>query len=139
MPSPSVSPLAPATPLSPSAPLSAAPIKVLPGQVIHLPQPSASPVAASVVHTNYAQSPLAAHHPWVTHTFAGLFLFSAITLIVLLAVQTTKQEGLSGTLGGRVESAYRPRLGFDQQLERLTTFFAISFVILGLIVSLSGI
>lgn len=91
------------------------------------------------MRTTYVQSPLAAHHPWVTHTFAGLFLFSAIALIVLLAIQTTKQEGLSGTLGGRVESAYRPRLGFDQQLERITTFIAVSFVILGLIVSLSGI
>ena len=44
------------------------------------------------------------------------FVTCAVSLIVLLAVQTTKQEGLSGTIGGRVESAYRTRLGVDPQL-----------------------
>ena len=58
---------------------------------------------------------------------------------ILLAFQTTKQEGLSGTIGGRVESAYRPRLGFDQQLARLTSWVAIAFVFFGFLVSLSGI
>lgn len=85
------------------------------------------------------KTPLAAKAPWLTHAFAGFFMMSAIGLIFLLAVQTTKQEGLSGTLGGRVESAYRPRLGFDQQLQRITTVVAVSFVLFGLLVSLSGI
>lgn len=127
------------SPASSASPIAgtAAPIKVLPGQIVHLPQPSATPIAQ--MQQPIYQSPLAAKYPWVTHTFAGLFLFSALALVFLLAIQTTKQEGLSGTLGGRVESAYRPRLGFDQQLQRLTTIVAISFVILGLIVSFSGI
>lgn len=85
------------------------------------------------------KTPLATKAPWLTHSFAAFFMMSAIALIVLLAVQTTKQEGLSGTLGGRVESAYRPRLGFDQQLQRITTVVAVSFVLFGLLVSLSGI
>jgi protein translocase SecG subunit len=85
------------------------------------------------------KTPLAQNYPWVTHTFAGLFVITAILLVVLLAIQTTKQEGLSGTIGGRVESAYRPRLGFDQQLGRLTSYVAIAFVVLATIVSLSGI
>jgi hypothetical protein len=46
---------------------------------------------------------------------------------------------LSGTIGGRVESTYRPRLGFDQQLARLTTFVAVGFGVMATIVSLSGI
>jgi protein translocase SecG subunit len=78
-----------------------------------------------------AKTPLAANFPWLTHTMAGLFVFLAVSLVILLAVQTTKQEGLSGTIGGRVESAYRPRLGFDQQLTRLTSWVAISFVLVG--------
>ena len=82
---------------------------------------------------------LQANAPWLTHLLGGLFLVSAVSLILLLAVQTTKQEGLSGTIGGRVESAYRPRLGFDQQLARLTSFVAISMVFFGLIVSITGI
>ncbi len=60
-------------------------------------------------------------------------------MIALLAVQTTKQEGLSGTIGGRVESAYRGRLGAEEQLKRLTGVVAVCFVIAGFILSITGI
>jgi protein translocase SecG subunit len=85
------------------------------------------------------KSPLALHAGWLTHSFAGIFIFSAILLIVLLAIQTTKQEGLSGTIGGRVESAYKGRVGMDKQLARFTTGVAITFVFFATLVSLSGI
>jgi preprotein translocase subunit SecG len=86
-----------------------------------------------------AQTPLQQHAPWLTHIFAGLFIISALALIVLLAVQTTKQEGLSGTIGGRVESNYRGRLGLEGQLARITGAVAIAFVVFATLVSLSGI
>ncbi len=85
------------------------------------------------------KTPLQLNAPWLTHTFAALFLILAIGLVLLLAVQTTKQEGLSGTIGGRVESAYRPRLGFDQQLQRLTSIVAIGMVFFAVILSITGI
>ncbi len=85
------------------------------------------------------QSPLAQHAPWLTHIFAAVFVIAALLMIFLLAVQTTKQEGLSGTIGGRVESAYRGRLGADQQVARFTQYAAITFVIFATILSLSGI
>jgi len=88
---------------------------------------------------NPSRSPLAKNFPWLTHTFAGIFIVSALLLIVLLAVQTTKQEGLSGSIGGRVESAYRGRLGGDAQIARWTTYVAITFVLFGTLLSLSGI
>lgn len=81
---------------------------------------------------------LATHAAWLTHTFAALFALSGVLLVVLLAIQTTKQEGLSGTLGGRVESATR-RLGLDQQIARVTQTVAVAFVLLATVVSLSGI
>ena len=64
---------------------------------------------------------------------------AALALVVLLAVQTTKQEGLSGTIGGRVESAYRGRPGMEEQLKRVTGFAAGTFVVAFLILSLTGI
>lgn len=85
------------------------------------------------------KTPLQQNAPWLTHGFAGLFLILAVGLIALLAVQTTKQEGLSGTIGGRVESAYRPRLGFDQQLQRLTSYVAIGMVFCAVVLSITGI
>lgn len=84
------------------------------------------------------KTPLAMHAPWLTHTFATIFIMSAIILIVLLAVQTTKQESLGGSMSGRAE-AYRPRLGVDGQLARATEIVAIFFVISATLVSLSGI
>jgi len=85
------------------------------------------------------KSGLAGSAPWLTHTFAALFLVCAVALVFLLAVQTTKQEGLSGTIGGRVESAYRPRLGFDQQLARLTSYVALTMVFFAVLLSITGI
>lgn len=79
------------------------------------------------------------HASWLTHGLAGLFVLSSIALIVLLAVQTTKQEGLSGTIGGRVESSYRGRLGADEQLKRITGVAAVAFVVVAFILSLTGI
>ncbi|HUN28377.1 MAG TPA: preprotein translocase subunit SecG [Alphaproteobacteria bacterium] len=84
------------------------------------------------------QTSLQAHAAWLTHGIAGIFVVAAISLIVLLAVQTTKQEGLSGTIGGRVESAYG-RVGAEEQLKRVTGFAAVVFVLTGFILSLTGI
>jgi preprotein translocase subunit SecG len=81
---------------------------------------------------------LASHAGWLTHTFAALFVIFGVLFIILLAIQTTKQEGLSGTLGGRVESSTR-RLGLDGQIARVTQTVAIGFVVLATVISLSGI
>lgn len=118
--------------VTPVAKASAAPIKLTPQQLQQMLQ--------NQVPLSYQpQSPLQQHAAWLTHTFAGLFVVAAIALIVLLAVQTTKQEGLSGTIGGRVDSSYRGRLGFDGQIARVTGAIAITFVVIATLVSLSGI
>jgi preprotein translocase subunit SecG len=82
---------------------------------------------------------IALHAPWLTHTVAGIFMVAAVGLVALLAVQTTKQEGLSGTIGGRVESAYRGRLGAEEQLKRLTGIVAVVFVVSAFVLALTGI
>jgi preprotein translocase subunit SecG len=88
---------------------------------------------APVVQTWFQQ-----HAGWLTHTLAAFFIIAALALIILLALQTTKQEGLSGTIGGRVESAYG-RPGAEEQLKRVTGVAAVAFVVLGTILSLTGI
>jgi len=85
------------------------------------------------------QTFVASHFPWLTHGVAGLFILSAVLLVFLLAIQTTKQEGLTGSIGGRVESAYRGRLGAEEQLKRWTGATAVLFVVSALILSLTGI
>ena len=49
-----------------------------------------------------------------------------------MSAQTTKTEGLSGSIGGRMESAYHGRLGLEQQLGRLTNTLAGAFVVLAI-------
>jgi protein translocase SecG subunit len=113
--------------------------------------PAAQPSAAATLNPAAAaqlqqfqfpsapKTPLAAHLPWLTHFFAVAFVIAAILLVILLAVQTTRQEGLTGTLGGRVESSYRGRLGMEGQIARFTAFIAIAYVVVATIISLSGI
>ena len=106
--------------------------------------PAAAPTAApiqltqNVVSSPHVQTWFQQYASWLTHGLAGLFVVAAVGLVTLLAIQTTKQEGLSGTLGGRVESAYS-RLGAEEQLKRITGIFAVGFVVIGTILSLTGI
>ena len=117
---------------APVAKATAAAIKLTPQQLQQMLQ---NQPALNYQH----QTPLQEHAAWLTHTLAGFFIVAAISLIGLLAVQTTKQEGLSGTIGGRVSSDYRGRLGFDGQIARVTGVVAITFVVIATLVSLSGI
>jgi len=110
-------------------------VKLTPQQIQQMQSQLQSQLALPYV----AQTPLQAHAPWLTHTFAGIFIAAALAFIALLAVQTTKQEGLSGTIGGRVDSTYRGRLGFEGQIARVTGYVAVTFVVVATIVSLSGI
>jgi preprotein translocase subunit SecG len=117
---------------TPAAKATAAAVKLTPEQLQQMLQ---NQPALTYQH----QSALQQHAPWLTHTLAGLFIVAAFALIGLLAVQTTKQEGLTGTIGGRVDSTYRGRLGFEGQIARVTSAIAITFVVIATLVSLSGI
>ncbi len=109
-------------------------------QVTTVPNPNASPLVinAPAAAPQIQQTWFQAHMGWATHSIAAIFIIAAVALVILLAVQTTKQEGLSGTIGGRVESAYA-RVGAEEQLKRVTGFTAVVFVITAFILSLTGI
>jgi preprotein translocase subunit SecG len=113
-----------------------APVKLTPAQLQQLQQQALQQQQQQ--RPVMPQTSLQAHAGWLTHGIAGIFIVAAIALVVLLAVQTTKQEGLSGTIGGRVESAYG-RMGAEEQLKRVTGFTAVVFVLTGFILSLTGI
>jgi preprotein translocase subunit SecG len=119
--------------------LAAATAKALPTHAAPPVAAPAIPVASPTPLSIMVQTPMALHAPWLTHGLAGIFMISAVGLVFLLAIQTTKQEGLSGSIGGRVESAYRGRMGADEQLKRITGIVAVVFVISAFILSLTGI
>ena len=99
------------------------------------PIPAAPPIVPQPAPTTW----FAQHVPWLTHGIAGIFIVAAIALIFLLAIQTTKQEGLTGSIGGRVESTYRGRLGAEELLKRWTGVAAVVFVASAFVLSLTGI
>lgn len=104
------------------------------------PQPAGSPLPIpQMPPVTQPQSWWQLHAPWLTHGIAGIFVLCAVLLVVLLAVQTTKQEGLSGSIGGRVESTYRGRVGAEEQLKRLTGWIAVGFCVTAFILTVTGI
>jgi preprotein translocase subunit SecG len=111
-------------------------------------KPAGSPLPASVQQQLQAaaqptpappQTFYALHAPWLTHGLAGLFVLAAVSLVFLLAIQTTKQEGLTGSIGGRVSSDFRGGVGMEEQLKRITGVAAVVFVVTAFILSLTGI
>ena len=108
-------------------------------QVTTVPNPNASPIVLNAPPAApMPQTWFQVHMGWATHTIAAIFILAAVALVILLAMQTTKQEGLSGTIGGRVESTYA-RVGAEEQLKRITGFTAVVFVVTAFILSLTGI
>jgi len=115
--------------------MAAAPVKV---PLSTVPTPGPMQVPQGITYSPQAQTWFQLHAGWLTHTLGAVFIIAALSLIALLAVQTTRQEGLSGTIGGRVESAYG-RPGTEEQLKRVTGIAAVAFVIVGTILSLTGL
>lgn len=99
---------------------------------VTLPSPIPIP-SASIAPITFHTMTFAEQHPLVVNAVQVLFLISTIGLIGLMSVQTTKTEGLSGSIGGRAESAYHGRLGFEQQLTRATAFAAVSWIVFAII------
>lgn len=94
-----------------------------------LPTPKPLP---SSIQFQFQPQTFGATHPAVMTIVQILFMVLAVALVALMSVQTTKTEGLSGSIGGRAESAYHGRIGLDQQLTRLTNVVAIGFVVLAI-------
>lgn len=75
------------------------------------------------------------HTIW--HTILLIIYFIVcLGLVATILMQTTKSEGLSGVIGGSTQSVFRGKKGFDERLQEITNYLAISFLVLSFIVSL---
>ncbi len=64
-----------------------------------------------------------------------LQIIAAVVLISLVAIQTTKREaGISGTIGGKVTTPFKLKPGYEEWLDKLTMWAAITFFVLSIIV-----
>lgn len=71
----------------------------------------------------------------VTSIFSVIQVFCALVLIAVVMSQTTKHEGMGGTIGGKAVSSFRGKGGFEEQLQKYTMYAAVAFFISSLFVA----
>jgi protein translocase SecG subunit len=67
--------------------------------------------------------------------FVVLQMVSAVALIAIVMSQATKSEGLTGTIGGKSESAFQGKPGIEERLGEITKWSAITFMVMSAIVA----
>ncbi|MEQ8189982.1 MAG: preprotein translocase subunit SecG [Candidatus Eremiobacterota bacterium] len=98
--------------------------------------PAADPVVQSVKVPGSSTS----ISPFTIVMLVVYFIVSACLVFTILS-QTTKSEGLSGTLGGRTESVFKGKgvKSLEDKLNQITTGLAITFLVLSTIISIIGL
>lgn len=61
--------------------------------------------------------------------FIILQVVSALALIGIVMSQSTKSEGLSGTIGGKAESVFQGKPGIEEKLDEVTKWCAWGFLV----------
>jgi len=60
----------------------------------------------------------------------------AVSLIFIIDGQQTKNEGLGGSIGGKVQSSFKGKPGFEERLAEITKFLGIGFFATSLLVAI---
>ena len=68
--------------------------------------------------------------------FTLLQIAAAIAMIAVVVLQTTKSEGLSGTIGGQTSAAVKMKKGSEERLREFTKWTAVAFMVISAIVAL---
>ena len=61
----------------------------------------------------------------------------AIALIFIVAIQQTKNEGLSGSIGGKVTSSFKGKPGFEEKLNEMTRYLGVAFFVSSILVAVT--
>jgi protein translocase SecG subunit len=57
----------------------------------------------------------------------------SLALIIVVATQTTKNEGLTGNIGGPVSSSFKGKPGMEEQIRKITINVCIAWFVVSLI------
>ena len=68
--------------------------------------------------------------------FTVFQIMAAVAMITVVALQTTKSEGLSGTIGGQSSASVKVKKGSEERLREFTKWTAVVFMVLSAIVAL---
>ena len=61
----------------------------------------------------------------------------SIALIVIVMSQTTKNEGLTGSIGGQTSANFKGKPGFEEQLQGWTRMLAIAWFAVAILVGIA--
>ncbi len=61
----------------------------------------------------------------------------SIVLIIIVMMQTSKSEGLGGTIGGQISSTFKGKPGFDDRLSYYTRLIAVVFFACSILVAMT--
>jgi preprotein translocase subunit SecG len=63
-------------------------------------------------------------------------ILTSLFLVGVVMSQTTKSEGLTGTIGGKAQSSFRGKPGMDDKLNLWTKYAAVGWMLTSLLVAL---
>ena len=72
----------------------------------------------------------------VQYLLMTVYLLVCVGLIAAVLSQTSKNEGLSGMLGGNPQSVFRGKKSMEERLSAVTNYLAVSFLVLSMVISL---
>ena len=61
----------------------------------------------------------------------------SVLLITIVALQTTKSEGLTGSIGGQVTSTFKGKPGMDEQIRTYTIYVSIAWFAVSVITAIA--
>lgn len=63
------------------------------------------------------------------------FIISLVFVLIVMS-QTTKNEGLSGTIGGNVSANFKGKPGFEERLQSYTRYLGIAWFVVSIVVAI---
>jgi len=63
----------------------------------------------------------------------GIQALVSLALIIVVATQTTKNEGLTGNIGGPVTSSFKGKPGMEEQIRKITIYVCIAWFAVSLL------
>ena len=61
----------------------------------------------------------------------------SISFILIVMSQTTKNEGLTGTIGGNISANFKGKPGFEERLQGYTRYLGIAWFAVSILVGIS--
>ncbi len=70
---------------------------------------------------------------WYQTVLLVLQLLISVVFILIVMSQTTKNEGLSGTIGGNISPNFKGKPGFEERLQGYTRYLGIAWFVVAIV------